>query len=363
VWLLFIKGIRSRWWELAMAAAVIGLVVAALIAQRAVSSSAERSVHDLAHRLGRNMLVVPASTDLAAFYAHRYGPESLPDGAPSTILSSPIGEHVQSIEARLYGNVTVAGWPGLIVGQDFEWPSLPDHEPAVLGGELARTTSLGPGATFELGSVSFQVLDVTTTPPDGLDTAVFVPLAAAQRALGRPGQLSAMRLGGCWCRIDVATLGREIEHLLPGTRAVTVAGLVQAQKGSIETMQRYSGVLSVAGFAIIAAVVGILTASRVRRRARELGLLAAIGASPTGLTGLWVIEAALVGALGAVAGWMGAAPLAREVGARVLGGTLDVPTSMLLPHLLIAAGVCAAAALIPASWAATRDPTVVLRES
>jgi ABC-type antimicrobial peptide transport system permease subunit len=172
-----------------------------------------------------------------------------------------------------------------------------------------------------------------------------------------------MRLGGCWCRIDVATLGREIEKVLPGTRAVTVAGLVQAQKGSIETMQRYSGVLSVAGFAIIAAVVGILTASRVRRRARELGLLAAIGASPTGLTGLWVIEAALVGALGAAAGWMGAEPLAREVGSRVLGGALDVPASMFVPHLLIAAGVCAAAALIPASWAATRDPTVILRES
>ena len=144
---------------------------------------------------------------------------------------------------------------------------------------------------------------------------------------------------------------------------MTVAGLVQAQKGSLETMQRYSAVLNVAGFGIIAAVVGILTASRVRRRARELGLLAAIGASPTILTGLWVVEAAAVGALGAVAGWLGAVPLARQVGARMLGGALDVPTGMLVPHLLIAAGVCAAAALIPAGWAATRDPTVVLRES
>jgi hypothetical protein len=346
-----------------MATAVVGLVVSALIAQRAVSSSAEKSVHELAHRLGRNMLVVPASTDLAAFHGHRYGPESLPDGAPASIRSSPLAEHIQAIEARLYANATVAGVSGLVVGQDLGWPTLPGHEPALLGGELARKTGLAPGATFELGGVSFQVLDVATTPPDGLDTAVFMPLTAAQRALGRPGQLSAMRLGGCWCRIDVATLGRQIEKLLPGTRAITVAGLVQAQKGSIETMQRYSSVLSVAGFGIIAAVVGISTASRVRRRARELGLLAAIGASPTGLTGLWVVEAAIVGALGAVAGWLGAPPLAHQVGVRVLGGALDVPANMLLPHVLIAAGVCAVAALIPASWAATRDPTVVLRES
>lgn len=363
MWLLFIKGIRSRWWELAMAGVVVGLVVAALIAQRSVSSSAERSVHDLAHRLGRNMLVVPAATDLAAFYGHRYGPESLPDTAPSTIRSSPLAEHVQAIEARLYANAGVAGAPALVVGQDLGWPALSDGEPAVLGAELARTTGLDRGSRFELGGVSFQVLEIADAPPDGLDTGVFMPLGAAQRALGRSGQLSAMRLGGCWCRIDVATLGQEIEKLLPGTRTITVAGLVKAQKGSIETVQRYSAVLSIAGFAIIAAVVGILTASRVRRRARELGLLAAIGASPAGLTGLWVVEAAVVGALGAAGGWFAAPPLARHVGERILGGALEVPAGMLVPHLLIAAGVCAAAALIPASWAARRDPTVVLRES
>ena len=50
-------------------------------------------------------------------------------------------------------------------------------------------------------------------------------------------------------------------------------------------MQRAAGLKS-AGFGIITAVVAILTASRVRRPARELGLLAAIGASPTRLTDL-----------------------------------------------------------------------------
>lgn len=346
-----------------MAAAVVALVVAALVAQRAVSTSAEKSVHDLAHRLGRNMLVLPASTDLAAFYGHRYGAESLPDGAPEAIRSSSVGEHIQAMEARLYGNARIGGAPAIVVGQDLRWPSLQGAEPAVLGAELARTAGLARGATFALHGVQFQVLDVTATPPDGLDTGAFMPLAAAQRALGRPGQLSAMRLGGCWCRIDVATLGREIEKILPGSRAVTVAGLLKAQQGSLDTVRRYSTVLELAGFGIIAAVVGILTASRTRRRQRELGLLVAIGASPAVLTALWVAEAAVIGAVGAIAGWLSAGPLARQVAARLLGGELELPVDVLVPHLLIAAGVCAVAALIPASWAATRDPTLVLRES
>ncbi len=363
MWLLFLKGIRSRLWEIALAAAVVALVVAALIAQRAVSSSAEKSVHDLAHRLGRNMLVLPGSADLSAFYAHRYGAESLPDDAPATIRASAVGEHIQAIEARLYGNVTLNGAAGIVIGQDFQWPTLPEGEPSVIGTELANRAGLRRGSFFDLGGVRFQVLDVTPTPPDGLDTGVFMPVAAAQRALGRPGQLSALRLGGCWCRIDVATLGKGVEKALPGVKSITVAGLVQAQQGSLQTMRRYSTVVNLAGFGIIAAVVGVLTASRVRRRARELGLLVAIGASPALLTGLWVVEAALVGALGAIAGWVGARPLAHQVAARLLGGELELPFDMLVPHLLVAAGVCAAAALIPSSWAATRDPTVVLRES
>lgn len=363
MWLLFVKGVRARWWELVLAAAVVALVVAALVAQRAVSASAERSVHDLAHRLGRNMLVLPASADLAAFHGHRYGPETLPAGAPETLRASPAGEHLQAIEARLYGNATLRGAPAVVVGQDLRWPRWPGAEPAVLGAALARSAGLARGDAFELNGVRLVVLDVAVTPPDDLDTGVFMPLSAAQRALGRPGALSALRLGGCWCRIDVATLGREVERILPGARAVTVAGMVKAQQGSLETMRRYSGVLDLAGLGIIAAVAGILTASRVRRRARELGLLVAVGVSPARLVALWVAEAAAVGAAGALAGWLGAGPLARLGAARLLGVPLELPAGVLLPHLLLAAGVCALAALVPAAWAANRDPTVTLRES
>jgi putative ABC transport system permease protein len=363
MWLLFVKGVRERWVELALTALVVGLAVAALVAQRAVTASAEKSVHDLAHRLGRNMLVVPAQTDLAAFYQHRYEGESLPDSLPATLRSSPVGQHLQSIEARLYGNAAIGQAAVLVVGQDSGWPANGDLQPAVLGAEAARRTGLASGQAFQLGGVAFQVMDVTASPPDALDDAVFMPMAAAQQVLGRPGRLSALRLGGCWCQVDVPTMGRQIEQLVPGVRAVTVAGMLRAQKGSVEAMQRYSGVLAVAGFAAVAAIVGALTAARVRRRARELGLLVAIGAAPVGIGGLVVLEAALVGAAGAAMGWAAAIPIARQQGAHLQGATLEVPAGLLLPHLLIAAGVCAVAALIPASRAASLDPSVVLREA
>ena len=89
----------------------------------------------------------------------------------------------------------------------------------------------------------------------------------------------------------------------------------------------------------------------------------AIGASPLRLAGLWVVEATAVGGGGALLGWTGAAPLARRVGARLVGGGLDLPVESFLPYLLLAATVCALVALVPATWAARQDPTTVLRET
>jgi putative ABC transport system permease protein len=363
MWMLFIGELRRRWLEYALGALAVAAVVATLVSQRALTASAEEKVHDLAHRLGRNMLVLPSTADAGAFHAQRFGKESLADTAPDTIRASELGAHIRMIEARLYGEVQVGAASVIVVGQDFAWPPSGDAHPAVLGESAARALGVGAGQTFRIGDAAFQVLQVSDAPPDGLDGAVFMPLAAAQHVLGRPGQLSALRLGGCWCRIDVATLARDIETLLPGTRAITAAGMIQAQQGSIATMKRYSGALHATGLAVVALVVAALVASQARRRSRELGLLVAIGAPPRHLAWLFTLQAAIAGAVGGALGWGLAVPATRYLGEALLGSVLTPPSGLLAPAIALTAVVSAVAASIPARRAAALDPTVVLRES
>lgn len=363
MWMLFLGELRRRWLEYVLGAVAIALVVAALVANRAVTSSAERSVHELAHRLGRNMLVVPAGADLAAFHAQRFGPETLPGSAPAVLQGSEIAPHLRSLEARLYGTATVNGRSVLVVGEDLGWPAMGAFQPVALGREAARATGLAAGQRFRVGDETFSVLQVADAAPDGLDGAVFMPLAAAQRILGRPDQLSALRLGGCWCRVDVATLGKEVERLLPGARAITVASMLQAQQGSVATMQRYSGIIDGAGLAVVGAIVATLMASQARRRTRELGLLVAIGAPPRKVAWMLTLQGLAVGAAGGLAGWLAAFPLTSRAGQALLGSALAPPGGLLLPAVGLAALVGAAAATIPARRAAALDPTVVLRES
>lgn len=363
MWILFIGELRRRWLEYVLGALAIALVVAALVANRAVNASAERSVHDLAHRLGRNMLVVPAGTDVAAFHAQRFGPDTLPASTLATLQGSRVAQHIRSAEARLYGTATVNGRSVLVVGEDLGWPASGPVQPAALGREAARVTGLSAGQGFQVGDEPFSVLQVADVAPDGLDGAIFMPLAAAQRVLGRPDQVSALRLGGCWCRIDVATLAKEVETILPGTRAITVAGMVQAQKGSVATMQRYSGVIDGAGVAVVTAIVATLMASQARRRTRELGLLVAIGVPPRKVAWMLTLQGSAVGAAGGLAGWLAAFPLSSRAGQVLLGSSLTPPGGALLPAIALAALVGAVAATIPARRAAALDPTVTLRES
>jgi putative ABC transport system permease protein len=363
MWMLFIGELRRRWVEYALGATAVALVVAALVAHRAVTASAESSVHELAHRLGSNMLVVPAATDLAEFYGQRYGAAALPDDVPSRLRSSPLAQHVGQIEARLYGNVEASGGSLTLVGQELGWPPSGDVAPAFLGPDTARLLGVARGGTFRVGDTVLTAIGIADAPPDGLSNAVFVPLATAQRMLRRPGELSALRLGGCWCTVDVATLASDVEKLIPGSRALTVAGVMKAQEGSVGTMQRYSSILHVTGVVVVGLVVAALVASQARRRTRELGLLAGIGASPRAVAALFTLQAAAAGAVGGALGWAIAVPVTGKLGSMVLGQALAPPAGLLVPSVLLAGLVSAIAAALPAARAAALDPTVALRES
>lgn len=359
MWMILSGGLRRRWPEHLLAVVVIAAVVAGLGALRATSAAAEAEVHDIAHRLGRNMLLLPADVEPADFYAQRYR-GGLSDAAPAKIMASAAGQHVKSMEARLYGNLELSGKPVIVVGQDLGWPELPDgRQPAVVGVAAAKALGVGAGDTFQAGALQLAVLQVADQPPDGLDTAVFMSVPAAQKVLNRPGELSALRLAGCWCSIDVKTLGRQIEATIPGSRAITVASVLQAQQGTLDVVRRYGAVLHLLAAALVVALVGGLAVSGARRRARELGLLAAIGVPPRRLTACLVLEFSLVGLMGGLLGWLAAGPVAQVL----IGAAAEAapPPSFLL--VLGAAALSAVAATIPAMRAAALDPAIALRET
>jgi len=98
----------------------------------------------------------------------------------------------------------------------------------------------------------------------------------------------------------------------------------------------------------------------VSQRRRELGVRAALGASPGALVSMIVREGLAVAAIGLAAGLAGAAALTRFMQAALFGiAPLDVASFAAAPVLLFV--VAAAACARPARRAASIDPAEALR--
>jgi putative ABC transport system permease protein len=107
-------------------------------------------------------------------------------------------------------------------------------------------------------------------------------------------------------------------------------------------------------------IYGVLSYS-VTQRTREIALRMALGSTGGSTVGLVVQNSLLLIAIGAVAGLVGAALLARSMAGILYGiGPFDLPSFSLAAAVLIAAGL--AAAVLPALRATRVDPMVALRD-
>ncbi len=363
---LFLRSVRYRWLEYVLGALVVAVVVAALTVQRSLSASTEAQVHDLAHKLGGNMVVVPSEADLFEFYALRYGDAGMPDSHPEKILRSGLRRQISVIQPRLYGNIEPAGVPLVLVGeQTIVGGRMADafsSNDVTLGETAAEKLALKQSDTLEVNGLQLTIDGVTSEPLDGLDVGVFGSLDLAQDTLDRPSVINAMRLAGCWCRLDVPKLALQVEDVLPDTKAMTVAGMLKAQKGTVAVAKRYSGVTLAVAVFLIATIVIVLIASQVKRQTREIGLLLATGASPWFVVVVFVAKAGIMGVLGGLGGYFLGFPLTEEIASRLIGLPLPVPKSLLGMTLALSIVVSMLSALVPAARAARLDPTLVLRE-
>lgn len=367
---LFLKSIKHRWFEYVLAIIVVAIVVAAVTVQRSILSSTEEQIHGLAHKLGKNMLVVPIDTDLADFYAFRYGDSGMPDSHPDKINNSDLSRHISSIQSRLYGNLDLGENSFVVVGgnnasRGTVYELVPPGK-AVLGETASKILGVKqfdnltiPG---KISSLQLNVENVINAPPEGLDVGIFTSLGVAQEIFDRPGEINAMRLAGCWCRIDVPDLALQVEKLLPGTKALTMKGMIKAQKGTVAAVKRYSAVIYAVAVLLIVGIVVVLISSQVRRQRREIGLLLTIGTAPWIITMFFIVTAGAVGLLGGLAGFMLGYPLTENIASSLIGASLSVQEGSLMLVLVFSSMISVVSALIPAIRAAKLDPTEILRE-
>jgi putative ABC transport system permease protein len=263
------------------------------------------------------------------------------------------------IAGRSFGKADRTGSPGVtVVNEAFVQRFFPGQNPL---GRLVRAGYIaGPGMS------SFEVVGVVTnaiyrSARAGTPVTMYVPLAQTGALPASVGFTLRTALPDAQLRRDLADAFTRLEPAAAFTfrRMDDLVGASRSQERLLAVLSGGFG-----GIAVVLAALGLygVTSYWVSRRRSEIGIRLALGASRGAVAQLVMRRVASVLAIGVLAGLLASLWAARFVGALLFGlEPRDLSTMLMAAAVLTAVG--AIAGWLPARRAARADPMHVLRNS
>jgi putative ABC transport system permease protein len=375
---------RTRRLRAALSALGVAIGIGAMVAVVGVSSSSQANLLATIDSLGTNLLTVTPGTTF------------LGDSEVLPATAVPMIDHMQNVDtaAATYqlSTATVLRTPFVPseqtggIGVSAAGNNLPavigttmaagrflnavgDRLPeAVLGAQAASTlqiTHVGGGVLVYLGNTWFSVVGIMKPAilDPTLDSTVFIGLRVAERLFRL--QPSPTEI---YVRANVNDVGQVSNLLAPtadpqspdGVQVSRPSDVLEARaaaKGQFTTL-----LLGLGAVALLVGAIGIantMVISVLERRA-EIGLRRALGAKRTHISSQFLVESAVLAALGGVAGLLFGA-IATLVYAQAKSQPFVVPTWALVAAPVAGLAIGALAGLYPAAKAARLSPTEALR--
>jgi len=286
-----------------------------------VSYSMEKRVAEEVRKYGANLIIIPESARLdIGSGGLNFGAVSEPTylqqrQVEDTLARSGLKpEHSYHLRGALQwqnADLMVEGVNFTDIRRLFPWWQLKGNWPAagetVVGSDLAARLKLKQGDTVELAgkadTVRLRVSGIVTSggEEDGL---LFLALPELQQALGLDGQLSLVRLmvtaGGDSLKKSAAAL----QALLPTAKVTEVRQTARTSEGLLAKVKML--MLMVTTVVLVSAgssVTGTMSTT-VLERGKEIGLMKAMGGTRREVMLIFCGEAALLGMLGGLAGYL-----------------------------------------------------------
>jgi putative ABC transport system permease protein len=183
---------------------------------------------------------------------------------------------------------------------------------ALVDSNYATAHGIKVGSTTTIGGTKFKVIGLVSQPQSGSPPDMYIPLARAQAlatnpATGKPmtGEVNTVYVSAA-SDADIATVQKEIEHLLPQATVTSSSDLASEITGSAATAAKLAGALGkwLAVLVLIAAfaVASLLTMAAVARRVPEFGTLKALGWRSSRIVSQVLGESVGTGIIGGLAG-------------------------------------------------------------
>ena len=168
--------------------------------------------------------------------------------------------------------------------------------------------------TDQEGKVATVEVSALTTPDNEL----------AKRAARNPSALSSRDYETWYCTAYVSAICYQIQEAIPDSFASAVRQVAESEGAILDKTQLL--MILITALSLIGAALGIsnLVTASVMERAKEIGLLKAIGAKDRSITGVIMIEILVTALAGGIAGYFMGFGFAQLIGHSVFGSAIEM---------------------------------------
>ena len=247
-----------------------------------------------------------------------------------------------------------------------------DTTSSMIGVTIAEKFNLEIGDSFTIkynenyedlsNETTYNLTVVGIVETDGNeDNQIFVNLQVAQNLTGRVNKLHTVQVSALCNACPVDTFAEEIEGNISYIEARTVNQLVNAEMNILGKITDMMFLVTI--IALLASALGVMTTmtTSVIERQKEIGLMKSVGAENKRIVSLFLSEAAIIGVIGGILGYIAGIVIAQFIGLSVFS-TLITPRLEIIPVALgISVGVTLLASALPVRRAVKVEPAIVLR--
>ena len=258
-----------------------------------------------------------------------------------------------SVYQRDTGIINLRSWWDVTDGEMLNEQKAEGDAWVMVGAELAKAGGIKAGDEITVkGSASSETLKVAGVYESGDDEDHFLytTLSAAQRLAGTEGQILKIEVSAItspdddlsekaarnpallsgddydlwYCTAYVSSICFQIQEAIPEAAANAVRQIADSEGKILEKTELLMALITV--LSLLGAALGIsnLVTSSVMERAAEMGLLKAVGAKNSQVTGLLLTEILSTAVIGAVVGYFLGFAFAQIIGQTVFGSAIEM---------------------------------------
>jgi putative ABC transport system permease protein len=306
-----------------------------------VSVSMEKRVAEEVRKYGANLIIIPESARLdVGSGGLNFGAISEPAYLQQHQVAEALGRSGLKTERsfHLRGALQWRNADLMVEGVDFNdirrlfpWWQLKGAWPAagetVVGHDLASRLKLAPGDTLELagtaGAMRLRVSGIVSSggEEDGL---LFMALPQLQQALGLHGQVSLVRLMVTAQGDSLRKSAAALQPLLPAARVNEVRQTARTSEGLLAKVKLLMIMVTTVVLISSGSSVAGTMSTTVLERGKEIGLMKAMGGTRREVMLIFCGEAALLGILGGLAGYLFGSVIAQFITRTVFSAPADL---------------------------------------